>query len=157
MDLDDGDVPVRSSGPRLRRKVFQEDNANASASGDDYVAEGNGRQQRKRRKAGQGRGVHGGMGARSVSPAPDAQAHGGVQLQQSRQGQPSHGYQGGPQGLPGQNQRATAKGRVHQGAGQAAQSNSLEQKMKQQVNSIDQQYLKKNPNLLNMIQRIARK
>ena len=45
MDLDENnDAPVRTSGPRLRRKVFQEDNANASASGDDYAAaEGNGR------------------------------------------------------------------------------------------------------------------
>lgn len=43
-DVDeDGETPVRASGPRLRRKVFQEDTANASASGDDY-AESNARQ-----------------------------------------------------------------------------------------------------------------
>lgn len=56
----------------------------------------------------------------------------------------------------GQNQRVSAKGRGHP-SGQGTQSGSLEQKMKQQVSTIDQSYLKKNPNLLNMIQRIARK
>lgn len=121
MDLDDGDVPVRASGPRLRRKANKSDlvefNGNTLMSGDDNVTEGNGRQQRKRRKAGAGRGVHAGTGPRSVSPAPDAQAH----LQH-----PGQGFQDGPQNLSGQNQRTTGKGRAHQGPGPAAQSNSLE-------------------------------
>lgn len=102
------------------------------------------------------------MASRSVSPVPDTHAHGGAQLPQSRQGQSAgnHGSaaHGGHQGLPGaQNQRATGKVRAHQGSSHAAQNSSLEQKMKQHVNSIDQQYLKKNPNLLNMMQRIAKK
>jgi hypothetical protein len=43
--LDDGDdLPVKSSGHRLRKKVFQEDNTtNMSASGDDLLADAQGK------------------------------------------------------------------------------------------------------------------
>ena len=51
IELDDGDeLPVKSSGHRLRKKVFQEDNTNMSASGDDVQPDGPGKLQRKRRK-----------------------------------------------------------------------------------------------------------
>jgi len=124
----------------LRKKVFQED-TNASVSGDDVE----GRQQRKKRKA--ATRAPAGMSSRSTSPAPE-----------------QHKQNTGPQHAPAHQlghvaqQRNIGKVRASHGGPQAGQNNTLEQKVKQHVaSSLDQQYLKKNPNLLSMIQRIARK
>lgn len=65
LDDDGGELQnVRQSGPRLRKKVFQED-TNASVSGDDVE----GRQQRKKRKA--ATRAPAGMSSRSTSPVPE--------------------------------------------------------------------------------------